>query len=854
VEALKAQFPAGNFTLLAIVLLLPALGAFVNGVFGKRLGKKGVRLMALSAIGGAFLASVVTFLLLPHGEEGGRLTWTAWRWFSVSGRMQQAVPIDVAFSVDAMSATMMLVVTGVGFLIHLYSTEYMKTDAGYHRFFAYLNLFCFAMLVLVMADNLVVLFVGWEGVGMCSYLLIGFWFTEEQNATAGKKAFIVNRIGDFGLLVAMAMLIYYVGTLRFTGIEAGAPSLLAPVKIWPIGNLSEATLPGWLAAVLIPKQPVMVYASTLVALALFLGCAGKSAQVPLYVWLPDAMAGPTPVSALIHAATMVTAGVYLVARMGAVFLLSPAAMATVAVVGTVTALFAASIGLFQNDLKKVLAYSTVSQLGFMFIGVGVGAFAAGFFHVFTHAFFKACLFLGAGSVIHAMHARIHDTASSQDMRNMGGLHRYLPITRWTFLISCFAIAGAPPLAGFWSKDEILWKAFSTQVTTPKGTLASLPMWQWPSWLGPTLYVLGILAATMTAFYMFRAYFLTFHGQFRGWTMVKGYKAPHGHDEHHGHHEEKRPLEGPVPHESALPMTIPLMVLAALAIVAGFLNAEPIHLAPLGHMLESVFRAGEHSIAEREEAKGLLWTMMLPGVGAFLAGTAGALVVYLNRRGAPERAFAERFPGLYRLMYDKWRIDELYDATVVGMVDALADIFTMADKWIIDGILARVSAALVGFLGTILRAFQTGRVQSYSAAMVVGLAGLGWFLVRPHATATVDDKKLRSTGEVVLSAAPGPGYSYRWAGAGLSESPEFSVQRDVTVRLQPGDKKDIVLHVKNAFNGVATQTFSLNRPASKGGSAGKNAGPEMIQVPPPAGLPTGTIPGDKIPDLIRGNPQ
>ena len=495
-EALKSQFPASSFSLLAVVLLLPLLGAFVNGVFGKRLGKQGVRLMALSAIGGSFLASLLTFLMLTRGEAaegGGRLAWNEWHWFSITGRMQQTIPIDVSFAVDGLNATMMLVVTGVGFLIHLYSSEYMKKDDGYHRFFAYLNLFCFSMLVLIMADNLALLFVGWEGVGMCSYLLIGFWFGETKNASAGRKAFIVNRIGDFGLLVAMSMLVYYLGTLRFSSIELAAGNLTVPVKIWPIGNLSADTLPSWIAAVIIPKQPIQVYASTLVGLALFLGCAGKSAQIPLYIWLPDAMAGPTPVSALIHAATMVTAGVYLVARMGAVFILSPAAMATVAVCGAATALFAASIGLFQHDLKKVLAYSTVSQLGFMFIGVGMGAFGAGFFHVFTHAFFKACLFLGAGAVIHALHVRIHDTDASQDMRNMGGLRKYLPITHATFLIACLSIAGVPPLAGFWSKDEILWKAFSNEITGPKG-MASLPPWAWPAWLGPMIYWVGIVAA------------------------------------------------------------------------------------------------------------------------------------------------------------------------------------------------------------------------------------------------------------------------------------------------------------------------------------------------------------------------
>ncbi len=851
--SLQNQFPASSFSLLAVVLLLPALGAFVNGVFGKRLGKKGVRLMALSAIGGSFLASLLTFLMLPRGEaaeEGARLTWNAWHWFSITGRMQQAIPIDVSFAVDGLNATMMLVVTGVGFLIHLYSSEYMKKDESYHRFFSYLNLFCFSMLVLIMADNLALLFVGWEGVGMCSYLLIGFWFGENKNATAGRKAFIVNRIGDFGLLVAMSMLVYYLGTLRFSGIEVGASNLLAPVKIWPIGNLSADTLPTWIAAVIIPKQPVMVYASTLVGLAVFLGCAGKSAQIPLYIWLPDAMAGPTPVSALIHAATMVTAGVYLVARMGAVFLLSPAAMATVAVVGAATALFAASIGLFQRDLKKVLAYSTVSQLGFMFIGVGVGAFASGFFHVFTHAFFKACLFLGAGSVIHAMHTRIHDTDKSQDMRNMGGLGKYLPITRATFLISCLAIAGVPPLAGFWSKDEILWKAFSNEIVGPRG-VSNLTPWAWPTWLGPAIYWVGIVAATMTAFYMFRAYFLTFHGEFRGWTIVAGWKDPHaGHHHDDEHHDEgEKAIEGPTPHESPLAMTIPLMVLAAFAAFAGFLNAELIHVEPLGHLLEPVFKATGATIHEREGAKGMEMMMLVPGLLAFVVGGGAAAYVYLKSNGAQEKSFAKSFPRLYQLIYDKWRIDELYEATVIGMVDALADIFQMADTWIVDGVLAKLSSAIVGAAGTVLRAFQTGKVQAYSASMVIGLAGIGWFLVRPHAVTSIDDTRVRQTGEVVVSASPGFGYSYKWEGPGIVAATDFSAAREIKIPLQPGDKKEVVLQVRNAFNGVDKQTITVSRPGKKGAGMAPGNAPPAAEPPPEGKI---VIPGDQLPALIRGH--
>ncbi|HLS86553.1 MAG TPA: NADH-quinone oxidoreductase subunit L, partial [Burkholderiales bacterium] len=462
-QALGALFPRGDFSLLALIVVLPLLGAIVNGIFGKRLGRQAVTLMGLGSIFASFVLSVVAFAMLHEaqtGESAARFVYRGWEWMRLSlPRNAGTIPIEVALSLDALNATMALVVTGVGFLIHLYSSKYMEEDPGYHRFFCYLNLFIFSMLVLILGDSLPVLFVGWEGVGLCSYLLIGFWFEESANATAGKKAFITNRIGDFGLIVAMGLLLYYTGALDWSGIEAGAQNLLTPVQVWPFGQyvpLAEhlGSVGEWL------NRPRYVSAATLVGLALFLGCAGKSAQIPLYVWLPDAMAGPTPVSALIHAATMVTAGVYLVCRMSVVFVLSPAAMFTIALVGACTALFAATIAFAQNDIKKVLAYSTVSQLGYMFLGVGVGAFTAGFFHVLTHAFFKACLFLGAGSVIHAMHARIHDTERSQDMRNMGGLRRYMPYTFATFAAAWAAIVGFPLTSGFFSKDEILLKAYT----------------------------------------------------------------------------------------------------------------------------------------------------------------------------------------------------------------------------------------------------------------------------------------------------------------------------------------------------------------------------------------------------------
>ena len=603
---MESLFPPDNFSLIAVVLGFPLLGAIVNGLWGRQLGKEAVRLMALLAIGVSFVAAVFTFLALArHVEhekgEHVKLVWTLWDWMSTNGgRGNSEVPIQIKFSVDALSGVMMLVITGVGFLIHLYATSYMEKDPAFWRFFAYLNLFIFAMLVLVLADNLPVLFIGWEGVGLCSYLLIGFWYESMPNAAAGKKAFIANRIGDFGMLVGMFLLLHYTGALDWTGIANGSSSLVTTqdslrIHIWPIGGGEFRDWNHIPLHLLQPKNALTISAATGVGLALFLGCTGKSAQIPLYVWLPDAMAGPTPVSALIHAATMVTAGVYLVCRLSFVFVLSPFTMATIAVTGAATALFAATIALVQNDIKKVLAYSTVSQLGFMFLGVGVGAFTAGFFHVFTHAFFKACLFLGAGSVIHAMHARIHDGEKSQDMRFMGGLRKYMPLTYWTFLASTLAIAGCPLTSGFFSKDEILYRAWVnhtvnpfTQALTDRKVHVFEPP---PMGLGPVLYVVGVLAATMTAFYMVRAVILTFWGDFRGWTIGRPSillpKAElHGDDDRTT--RKTSPRRATLPHESPWQMTIPLIVLAACAAAAGVLNAGIFHFTPMEHWLSPVF--------------------------------------------------------------------------------------------------------------------------------------------------------------------------------------------------------------------------------------------------------------------------
>ncbi len=853
-QRLLQQFPADDFAIIGLILALPLLGAFVNGVFGKRLGKDGVRTMALAVMALAFAGSVATFLAvaaLPTADNQiARLSWTAWEWFSVTGPLRRTVPIEVAFSVDPLTATMMLIVTGVGFLIHLYSTGYMAKDKGFCRFFAYLNLFIFSMLVLILGDNLVVLFVGWEGVGLCSYLLIGFWFTDEKKAAAGKKAFIANRIGDFGLLLAMAMLVYYAGTLTWDGLQAQSSSLNTMVQVWPIGNLQASALPVWLADFLTPLEPYRMSVATLVSLALFLGCAGKSAQIPLFVWLPDAMAGPTPVSALIHAATMVTAGVYLVCRCSFIFVLSPAAMAIIAGTGALTALLAASIAFTQTDLKKVLAYSTVSQLGFMFIGVGVGAFSAGFFHVITHAFFKGCLFLCAGSVIHAMHGRIHDDDASQDMRNMGGLRKHMPITHATFLISCLAIAGCPPLSGFWSKDEILYKAYTTTIA------GSGSLWQpWP-WFGQVIYAMGFIAAIGTSFYMFRAYFMTFHGEFRGWTIDPSYRPPKRSKRHHHHDDEE--LVGPIPHESPMSMTVPLMVLAGLALTAGFLMAEPIHVAPLAHFWEPVFADASRMVGSVEGAEGMLYPLLGAGVFAFAAGTGGAYYVYVVADGAPARRFVGSIGPLYGLIHDKWKIDEFYEATVLGMIDAMGDTAAQFDRWVIDGVIAKLTAGVVKLSGTALRFMQTGRVQVYAAAMVIGTAAMGWFLFSPHANADLSENDFRATGNLVLSAAPGHGYSYRWYTEGETPPSAFTKQAKYSVAYDYCETKTVHLEVQNMLGSTDAESFTRCRELFPGccriegtGGIAMPSADSLPKLPGGGGIAPGTYGVDALKDILKG---
>ncbi|MGH7965669.1 MAG: NADH-quinone oxidoreductase subunit L, partial [Candidatus Binatia bacterium] len=588
------------------IVLLPLLGAAVNGIFGvtlqKRYGKNVVSLIACSVVGVAFLLALRAFFQLLNLAPGQRfLLDSLSRWIHIGD-----LHVDMAFWVDPLSAVMILVVTGIGGLIHLYSIGYMHEDESYWRFFTFLNLFTAAMLTLVLADNLLLMFVGWEGVGLCSYALIGFWYKEQANTTAGNKAFIVNRIGDAGFTLGVFTI--------FWGLSAsGHGTALFRELGQHIHHLNGQEVLG-------------VSAATLAALFLFVGAAGKSAQIPLYVWLPDAMAGPTPVSALIHAATMVTAGVYMIVRMHFLFSISPFALNVVATVGALTAIFAATIGLAQNDIKRVLAYSTVSQLGYMVLGAGVGAYAGAIFHLMTHAFFKACLFLGSGSVIHAM-------GGEQDMRKMGGLKDKMPYTFWTFLISTLAIAGIPPLAGFFSKDEILWKTFSSG--------------------HQILWLVGFLGAGMTAFYMFRQVFMVFFGENRA-------------DHHTQHHL----------HESPPVMTSPLIVLATGAVFAGLLGVP--HALGGNNLFEQwlapVFAGGHGDAAHgavHHAVEPIEYVLMLASIGIALAGIGLAYLMYYRKTLAPE-VFSSTGGGVpHKIVYNKYYIDEIYQATFVRLTLALS---------------------------------------------------------------------------------------------------------------------------------------------------------------------------------------
>jgi NADH-quinone oxidoreductase subunit L len=660
--------PAAAQSYLWLIIVLPLLGAVVNGLVGRRLGRANVALIAIGVMVGAFALSVMAFSWTLQGRV---LHFRGDTWFRVTGPEGRPL-VNVAWGllVDRLSGTLALIVTGVGSLIHVYASSYMshEDDFGYARFFTYLNLFVAAMMTLVLGDSLVLTFVGWEGVGLCSYLLIGFWYTDPQKAFCGRKAFVANRIGDFGFLLGVFTLLSIFGTAEYGSI-ASALHGASTDTVLASGAFAGKTLG---------------YALTFATLCLFLGCTGKSAQIPLYVWLPDAMAGPTPVSALIHAATMVTAGVYLVARTSFIFALTPATMAVVTLVGALTAVVAAAIAFAQTDIKKVLAYSTVSQLGFMFIGVGAGVFFAGVMHLVTHAFFKACLFLGAGSVMHGMQ---EDT----DIRNMGGLWQKMPHTAWTFLIATIAITGVVPLSGFFSKDAIL-----------AGALFSHNPW-FPA-VGKIAYVLGTLAAAGTAFYMTRCFALTFAGKPR--TAV----AEHA-------------------HESAPAMTLPLWVLAVLSVVALVLGLPRFEI--FGHWGE-VFGEFMHPVfAQATELLGVeehvaLWPFLVAwGVAVLCAGA--AWLMYVGAwRGAPER-FTQGAPGLYRFTLDKFRVDELYDWSVIRVVRGAAYWgWRVVDSFLIDGVLVNGAARSAAFLGRAFRGVQNGDVQRYAALMAVAAAViLGW---------------------------------------------------------------------------------------------------------------------------------
>jgi NADH-quinone oxidoreductase subunit L len=685
-----------------LIPLLPAFGAAMMFFFGRKLQKTAINAVCVGVVVLAFLfacGAVWQYTGYAHDNPGKPYQTIVYTWLGTdTGQMnyvmqdgKTAAPFqaDVGFLLDPLSSIWLLFVTGVGALIHIYSTGYMAHEGGYYRFFGYLNLFMFSMLTLILGNNYALMFVGWEGVGLCSYLLIGFYFHRHSASTAANKAFIVNRIGDAGFLLGMFTIAWYFGSLRFTEVAS-----LARSGHFAIGD------------------PVITAATLL----LFVGACGKSAQIPLYVWLPDAMEGPTPVSALIHAATMVTAGVYMVARSNALFVLAPTSMKTVAIIGALTAIFAASIGLVQNDIKRVLAYSTVSQLGYMFLALGVGAFTAGVFHVFTHAFFKALLFLGSGSVIHAM-------SGEQDMRKMGGLANKIPTTFKTMFLATLAIAGIPPLAGFFSKDEILWKSWGAN---------------------PILWAIGFATALMTSFYMFRLIYLTFWSPSRADHEV----------EHHIH-------------ESPKSMLVPLVILAFFSVTAGWLGV-PRSLFGSNHFesfLEPVFARGTTVAAEAETASTAggeeektsptEYILMLLSVGAAAVGWGMAGRAYRNANKTYVEPIAVAAPPLYDVLYNKYYVDEAYDYAFTGrrklggvrlgvmgageasswfdshVIDGLVNfagwitrfsgtLTSWWDKWIIDGVLVNGPAILSQMVSYPMRLLQWGLVQWYALVMVVGL--------------------------------------------------------------------------------------------------------------------------------------
>ncbi len=646
--------------LIWLAVALPLAGFLINGALA--LWRPGAK-TAVSIIGPGVLlgAFAVVALIFRSYADAGLATpqvVSLWSWLPAG-----ALQIDLSFLVDRLSLVMLLVVTGVGGLIHVFSVGYMRQDPGYARYFAYLNLFIVFMLVLVLGASFPVLFIGWEGVGLCSYLLIGYWYGDKVNADAGKKAFLVNRIGDFGFMVAMFMLWAALGSLDFLRVAELAPEQLA----------AGGTL------------------VTMITLFLFLGCVGKSAQIPLYVWLPDAMAGPTPVSALIHAATMVTAGVYLVARTNVLFAMAPLSSTVVAGIGALTALFAATIGLRQYDIKKVLAYSTVSQLGYMFLAVGTGAYVAGIFHLVTHAFFKALLFLGAGSVIHAMHHAYHAThshADAQDMRNMGGLRKVMPWTFMLMLIATLAIAGIPPFSGFFSKDETLAAAFARGADIPAFRL---------------FWLFGVIAAALTAFYMARLIAMTFFGTNRTGA------------------EEQQHL-----HEAPVVMTAPLVVLGVLSALGGLLNLPALFGggARLEHWLEPVVE-GAHRFFPLEMPHGQTEYLL---IGLAVAIAVGGLIAgWRVTMGQPIQPAAQAAPevGFWKVLYHKYYVDVFYEAAIVGPIRRFSErvLWKDVDQGIIDRGGVDGTAGLARALGWIGSRLQTGQVGVYLTVFLVGALGI-----------------------------------------------------------------------------------------------------------------------------------
>lgn len=639
-----------------LVPILPLAGAVVNGLLGFRLSKPAVGAVAVGSTGLSFLVALTAFVnILGLSPERRVYESVLFTWIQAGSFTAEA-----ALQVDPLSAVFMMVVTGVGFLIHVYSVGYMGHETGYPRYFAYLNLFMFSMLLLVLGANFLLMFIGWEGVGLCSYLLIGYYYEKKSASDAGKKAFVMNRIGDFGFLLAIMWIFWTFGSIDYTTVFPAAHEKLA---------LGGAAVTG-------------------ITLLLFLGATGKSAQIPLYTWLPDAMEGPTPVSALIHAATMVTAGVYMVARCNTLFNMAPTTMMVVALVGAVTAIFAATMGLYQFDIKRVLAYSTVSQLGYMFLACGVGAYVAAVFHVMTHAFFKACLFLGSGSVIHGM-------SGEQDMRRMGGLGEKMPRTHATFLISTLAIAGIPPLAGFFSKDEILLSAFLGR------TPGHLVYWG-----------LATIAAAVTAFYMFRLYYMTFTGQLRV-------------EDHHVRDHV---------HESPNVMTTPLVILAGLAAVGGFLGLPMIEGGhALKNFLDPVFAQPGHGGGGHDVSVSMELSLMGVSVGMGVLGILTARYFYhvkpeaaveLLKKGGPLKA-------VYTLMQNKYYVDEIYDALFVRPIISVSEkgLWRFFDVKVVDGLVNFAATFFMG-LGAMFRTAHTGLARNYAYAMVFGgvfLAGFWLFL-------------------------------------------------------------------------------------------------------------------------------